>query len=210
MWAIRGIRTQKPGVRCFGIAESFAPHAAKSTLAGIVMRHDGTIDGTVLGAASVSGSDSTQSIIGMYDSLHRADIGYTLISGLVISMYNMIDIEKIALHTGTPVISVTYNDSGGLHDAIRRHFDPPDERIARYDQLPDRERVRLHTGHDVYAAYAGCSYDDVRRALDSVTRQGAVSEPIRVAQLVARAADSAHKKTSVPGRAVPADSAHTV
>lgn len=184
----RRIRTQKPGIRCFAIAESFAPHTPRSALAGVVMRHDGIIDGVVLGSTSVSGSDSTEAITTMYDSLRREDIAYTLISGLVISMYNIIDIDRIAAHTGSPVVSVTYNDSDGIHDAIRHHFERPGKKIAEYDALPERERIRLHTGHDVYVAYAGCTLDDTHAALDSLTRQGAVSEPVRVAQLVARAA----------------------
>ena len=155
------------------------------------MRRDGVIDGVVIGSAKISGSDATQSMIGMYDSLDRDDISYTLVSGLVISMYNIVDIAQIARHTRSPAIGVTYADSAGLEGSIRRHFESPDAKIAEYAALPARKRIRLRTGHDVFVVYDGCTHNDTKTVLDSLTHNGAVPEPLRVAQLIAHAVDSA-------------------
>ena len=154
------------------------------------MRRDGVIDGVTFSSAEISGSDATARIAGMHDSLQRDDISYTLVSGLVISMYNMVDIARIAQKTGLPAIGVTYRDSDGLEGAIRRHFEAPGAKIAEYAALRGRNRLRLHTGHDVFVACEGCDLADVRILLDSITRSGAVPEPLRVAQLIARAAGS--------------------
>lgn len=170
------------------MAESFAPHARASTLAGAVIRRDGAVDGAVFGSSTVSGNDATDSIASMHARLGRNDISLTMVSGLVISMYNIVDIARLAKLTGAPAIGVTWRESAGLEGAIRRHFGEPAARLAEYAALPERERVRLRTGHDVLIVRAGCSLDGARAALDAFTTHGAVPEPIRVARTLARAA----------------------
>jgi len=186
--AIRRLHAEKRGLRCLGVAESFAPGARRSTLAGVVMRRDGAVDGAILGASTVSGSDATGSIASMHARLGRGDVSLTMVSGMVISMYNTVDVALLARLTGAPAICVTWRESAGLEGAIRRHFAEPGEKLAECAALPRRERVRLRTGHGVLIARAGCSLGGARAALDAFTTHGAVPEPIRVARILARAA----------------------
>ena len=60
------------------------------------MRRDFCNDGFVFGSATLEGNDATDAILKMYDDLKRPDISYVLISGLIISMYNIIDIKKLS------------------------------------------------------------------------------------------------------------------
>ena len=104
------IHLEKKGLRGLAIAESFKQGDKASRLAGIVMRRDFVIDGFVFGKCTIEGDDATDSILNMYSKLDRDDISFILISGLIISMYNIIDITKIQNETGLPTIGVTYEE----------------------------------------------------------------------------------------------------
>ncbi len=114
---MRHLHLEKKGLRGLAIAESFMQNSKKSILAGVVMRKDFTIDGFVLGSATLSGDDSTNSILQMYKKLDRPDVSYLMISGLIISMYNIIDIKKLSEKLQIPIIGVTYNPSEGIENA---------------------------------------------------------------------------------------------
>jgi len=92
---MRSLHLEKKGLRGLAIAESFRQNSLKSIFAGIVMRRDFVIDGFVFGSATLEGDDATDTILKMYDELQRPDISYVLISGLIVSMYNIINIEKL-------------------------------------------------------------------------------------------------------------------
>ena len=105
---MRHLQLEKQGLRGLAIAESFTQTSKKSILAGIVMRRDLVIDGFVFGNATISGDDATNEILQMYEKLGRPDVSYLLISGIIISMYNIIDIKKIHSALKIPIIGVTY------------------------------------------------------------------------------------------------------
>ena len=86
-------------------------------------RKDLVIDGFVLGRTTISGSDSTDAVLDMYRRLGRPDINCVLLSGLIISMYNIVDAGKICKNPRIPVIGVSYRDSDGISDIIRDRFD---------------------------------------------------------------------------------------
>src|SRR2546422_10483629 len=98
------IHLEKKGLRGLAIAESFKQGDKTSRLAGVVMRRDLVIDGFVLGQCTIEGDDATDAILEMYSKLERDDISFFLISGIIISMYNIVDIKKIQDTTKLPVI----------------------------------------------------------------------------------------------------------
>ncbi len=184
---MRNLRLEKKGLRGLAIAESFTQNSKKSVLAGIVMRRDFVIDGFVFGSATISGDDATDEILKMYEKLGRPDISYVLISGIIISMYNMVDIKKISEKLQLPVIGVTYQDSPGIEDAIKHHFpDSYESKISEYKKLGQREKITLKTSYDVYIRNEGCTVEDVKHLLNELTMQGSLPEPLRVAQLLAK------------------------
>src|ERR671923_2689976 len=128
----RRVHPEKKGIRVLGIAESFKKFSNTSILAGVVMRRDLVIDGMVYGTATIEGDDATNSIISMHKILARDDINCILLDGLVISMYNIIDGEQVAGETGLPVIAITFEDSEGLENSIKQHFDDWQDKLARY------------------------------------------------------------------------------
>ena len=185
---MKHIRLEKKGLRGLAIAESFRETNVTSKLAGVIMRRDFVLDGFVFGHATIGGDDSTESILSMYGKLNRQDISFMLISGLIISMYNIVDIKRLSKECKIPVIGVTYEESKGLDDAIMHHFPNSYEtKIKQYQNLGARIEIRLHTGYDLFVRVEGCESNEAKRLLDAFTLQGSMPEPLRIAQLLARA-----------------------
>lgn len=184
---MRPLHLEKKGLRGLAIAESFRQDSQKSILSGVVMRRDFIIDGFVFGTTTVNGDDATDAILKMYDDLKRPDISYLLISGLIISMYNVIDIKKIHESLQLPIIGITYNESKGIEDAIKHHF-PNDfvTKIKEYKNLGNREKISLKTSSEIFVRREGCSLHDVEFLLNELTLQGSFPEPLRIAQLLSK------------------------
>lgn len=183
---MRSLHLEKKGLRGLAIAESFRQNSERSILSGIIMRRDFIIDGFVFGSVTLEGNDATDQILHMYEELGRSDVSYVIISGLIISMYNIIDIQKLYDHLQIPIIGITYNESAGIEDAIKHHFPKSFEsKINEYKKLGQRERITLHTSHNLFVRYEGCTIHEITQLLNELTLQGSVPEPLRVSQLLA-------------------------
>ena len=183
---MRHLHLEKKGIRGLAIAESFSQDSKKSVLSGIVMSTDLVIDGFVMGYSTVGGDDATDAVLSMYKKLDRPDVSFLLISGIVISLYNIVDLNRISEETGLPVIGVTYEESKGIRDAIKHHFpDSYKSKLAEYSKLGSREKITLHTSHNLYIRNEGCTLLEAKQLLDKITLQGSVPEPLRIGQLLA-------------------------
>jgi endonuclease V-like protein UPF0215 family len=176
----------KKGLRVLGIAESFSSDE-QSTLAGLVMRKDLRIDGISFVNTTVGGMDATGAVISLYRSFNRQDINVIMISGCVISWFNIIDPALVQEAADRPVIIVTYEDSEGIEEDIARHFPGDDERLSRYKALGERIPTTLPTGHTIFIRPYGISEEDAAALCSSLTFDGKIPEPLRVARLCARA-----------------------
>jgi endonuclease V-like protein UPF0215 family len=192
------LHATKRAIRALGVAESFRPSANKSTLAGVVMRTDLVVDGFVFGAATVAGDDATLSVLKMFRKLKRADVNLLMLSGCIISRYNIIDLDELARRTGLPVVCLTYNESRGIEGAIRRNFRHPEQRLASYRRLGRRTAILLHTGYKAFVRNAKISEADAKSVLDAFTLQGGVPEPVRVAKLAARSGSALRRLQDGP------------
>jgi endonuclease V-like protein UPF0215 family len=182
------LHLEKPGIRVLGVAESFKPDRSWSVLGGVVMRADLVVDGLSVGRASVGGDDATASISSLFRRLGRNDVNLLMVSGCILSLYNIIDVDELARKTKLPTVCLTYKETAGIEDAIKRHFpDRAEEKLVAYRKLGKRVRVRLPSGHNVYVRTSGMSLSEVRAVLGGFTLQGSVPEPVRVARLLARA-----------------------
>ena len=181
------LHIEKKGLRGLAIAESFKENEKFSHLAGVVMRRDFIIDGFVFGYSTIEGNDATDAILQMHQKLNRDDISFVMVSGLIISLYNIVDIKKIWNQLKIPIIGVTYEDSKGIEDAIRYHFpESYQSKIEEYQKLGQRSKISLHTGYDVFVRTEGCTIQEAKNLLNTMTLQGAVPEPLRVAQMLAK------------------------
>ncbi len=179
----------KKGYRVLGIAESFVKSRKFSVICGVVYRRDNIIDGIQCSRINVGGLDATEGILRIYKKLNRSDINVIVTNGCIISWFNIIDIGKIYDTLKIPIICVTYEDSKGIAEYIRRYFPKDyDVRIRMYKKLGDRKKVYIKNIRKyVYVRYLGLTLEDVRVLLNAMIRFGIVPEPLRIANLVARA-----------------------
>lgn len=175
----------KKGLRVLGIAESFSV-GKKSILAGVVMRKDLRIDGLSFTTTTVGGMDATDSVIALYKALRREDINLIMISGGVISWYNIIDPFRVHHETERGTIIITYEESSGIEGDIARHFPGDRERIEAYRNLGSRTPVLLHAEHTIYIRSFGLSEKDAAAVCSDFTYDGRIPEPLRIARLYAR------------------------
>jgi uncharacterized protein len=182
------IHADKKGIRALGVAESFRAKDRFSTLAGVVMRSDLVIDGFVFGRTTVEGDDSTVQIARMFSRLDRGDVNLIILQGCVISMYNVVDVDALSQKARTPVICLTFEESPGIEDAIRRHFPQRyEKKLESYKLLGERRGLTLKTGKRVYVRASNIDPTSVDRVLNLFTLQGSSPEPVRLAKLLARA-----------------------
>ena len=182
------LHLNKHALRTLGIAESFVRACPNSRLAGVVMRADLRVDGIDFARATVGGDDATKGVLKIYEHLNRADINALILSGAVISWFNIIDLQEVFDEVQKPLICLTYEESHGLEKYISEYFPLPEEKLLRYQRLGQREIVRLKTGYDVYIRALGATAEEARVLLNKFTLDGRIPEPVRVARLVARAA----------------------
>ncbi|MEM0074921.1 MAG: DUF99 family protein, partial [Conexivisphaerales archaeon] len=176
----------KKGIRVLGIAESFDPSKdKKSTIAGVVMRKDLVIDGVSLETATLGGDDATKSVISLYKSFHRRDINVIMLSGAIISYYNIVDLERVSSTTNRPLICLTYRESPGLEEVFKKRFPGSyQEKIEAYKKLGSRDTFTLSTGKKVYARLVSIAKEDAKKLLDDFVLQGRYPEPVRIASLI--------------------------
>lgn len=178
----------KKGIRVLGIAESFRRGMDRSVLAGVVMRKDLIIDGIAFSRPKLEGDDATERVVELYEKLERKDVNIIMISGAVISLYNIIDLERVYESVRVPLISLSYRESKGLEGAIRKHFPNSWERkVEMYRRLGKRESIYLKTGKKIFIRRFGLERDEAREVINAFLLQGRHPEPIRVASLIARA-----------------------
>jgi endonuclease V-like protein UPF0215 family len=184
------IHLEKRGIRALAIAESFKADCRYAVLAGVVMRRDMIIDGVVMSKSTLRGDDATQNIIAMYRNMHRNDISCIFLGGIIISMYNIVDGAEIHKSTKLPIIALTFRPSEGIETTIKRVFSREQEaKLQQYQNLGQREEVKLGTGKSVFVRRWGISLPNAAVILDHFTLQGSYPEPIRIAKLIARARD---------------------
>ena len=176
----------KAGVRVLGVSESFKPEDAKSTVAGVVMRGDFRIDGFGFCRPAVGGTDSTASLLSLYQRLERPDIRAWMLGGSVISWFNIIDIVELHKATDIPVVSVSYNPSEGIKKYLKEYFPTNwEERLQTMENVGPRMEVTLRTGHQVFLTVSGLSKTRAKQLVDQFTLDGKIPEPIRVARIEA-------------------------
>jgi endonuclease V-like protein UPF0215 family len=185
------LHLNKKGMRVLGVAESFGQGEATSLLAGVVMRGDLVVDGFAFGRTTVGGDDATRRIIALCRKLRRNDLNLLMVSGAILSLYNIIDVDELADKTQLPVVCLTYKETAGIEQSIIHHFpDKKEEKLKAYRRLGKRKKFRLSSGYTVYARTARISDAEALKVVDMFTLQGSLPEPVRVAKLLARAGAS--------------------
>ena len=131
------------------------------------------------------GDDATEAILSMYEKLDRPDIQFLLISGIVISLYNIVDVKKISEKIGLPVLELHMKTRRGLKMQSNTTSKSYESKLAEYSKIETREKITLHTSYDLFIRNEGCTISEATHLLDKLTLQGSVPEPLRISQLLA-------------------------
>jgi endonuclease V-like protein UPF0215 family len=194
----------KSGVRALGIAESYhdgrddhddrkgrGDGRRRSTLAGAVVRADRVCDGLAYDSCRIGGTDGTTTVIDLIDGLDRPDVRYVLLGAVAPAWYNLLELSRIHEAVDRPVLAVTFEASDGLETGLRDAFSGSElgERLATYRALPERRELSVDDD-TVYVRAVGIEPAEAEEVVRAFTPEGGRPEPIRVARLAARAADS--------------------
>jgi len=185
----------KAGVRALGVAESYRTDRDdgrnRSTLAGAVVRADRVCDGLAYGDCTVGGTDATDAVVGLLEDLGRPDVRYVLLGAVAPAWYNILDLSRVHEAADRPVLAVTFEASDGLEGGLRDAFSGTEleGRLGTYRSLPDRRELTVND-ETVYVRCLGLEPADADDIVRAFTPAGGRPEPIRVAKLAARAADS--------------------
>ena len=183
------LNLEKKAIRALGVAESFRANEVKSTLVGVVMRSDLVLDGFAINQLTVSGSDATRSVLKLFQKLHRNDINAIMISGSVLSLYNVLDITEIYKDLRIPVVALSFRKAkSDLYRNVEAKFPEAtaNKKLKLLEKLGDSTRQKLVTGYSVFVRSAGIGDVESSKLLNKFTLQGAVPEPVRVARLLAK------------------------
>ncbi|MCS6785052.1 MAG: DUF99 family protein [Candidatus Caldarchaeum sp.] len=182
------LRVGKKGIRALGISESFRKHVgSRAILAGVVMRSDMLVDGFGFSTCTVGGLDSTDSMIAMWQRLDREDINVVMLSGSVISWFNVVDLNRLYETMNIPLICLSYRDSKGLDDVFRKRFpDDWERRLAIHQSNGERTEILLKTGYKVFVRCLGLEVEEAKKVLDRFLVDGRYPEPVRLAKILAR------------------------
>ena len=181
----------KAGVRALGVAESSRPDATRSTLTGAVVRADRVVDGFAFGSCTVGGTDATETVVALADRLDREDVAYLFFAGVAPAWYNLLDLHRLHAAVDRPVLSVSFEASPGLEPALREAFagDARESRLDTYRAQPPRRRLSVND-ETVFVRSVGLGDDEAADIVRAFTPEGGRPEPLRVARLAARAADT--------------------
>lgn len=151
------------------------------------MRSDFIVDGLAIAKCTVGGMDATDTVVSLYKQLSRTDINAIILSGCVISWYNVVDLNAVYEAIGLPLVCITYEESEGIREYFIKNF--PDDwqvRVEVYEKNGARHPVRLWTGYTVFIRCLGVELDAGKRLLDKFTLHGRIPEPVRFSKLIAR------------------------
>ena len=181
-------RVIKPEIRVLGIDDGkFIPHTQGNTLViGVVFRGGRSLDGVMHTTIAIDGLDATDKLTAMINgSPHKNQLRLVMLNGVTFGGFNLVDIRKLYINTGLPVITITQDkpDLDAMHDALKH--------------LPDTElrwQIVLNAGiiHEVtnkgvklYIGIVGITLKDSLSVLDATSTRSSLPEPLRVAHLIA-------------------------
>ncbi|MEM1539932.1 MAG: DUF99 family protein [Candidatus Bathyarchaeia archaeon] len=186
----RKFRVIKPEIRVLGVDDGVFKPKTKGLVpvVGVVFRGGYWLDGVMHTKVRVDGFEATRKITSMIKSSpHYKQLRVVMLSGVTIAGFNVVDIKKLNIDTGLPVIAVT-RDKPNL-DKIRealRKLPKSEERWKAILNAGEPCEVLLQSGRGrVYMQTAGISEEDARRILQLTSTRSYIPEALRVAHLIA-------------------------
>ena len=106
----KALRVIKPEIRVLGVDDGkFVPHSKSRVLVvGVVFRAGYWLEGVMSTQVEVDGFDATANLVSMIkESPHYRQLRVIMVNGITLGGFNVVDIKKLNVETGLPVIAVT-------------------------------------------------------------------------------------------------------
>ena len=184
----KALRVIKQEIRVLGIDDGkFTPRTKGEVLVvGVVFRGGCSIDGVMHTKIAIDGTDATQKMAEMINgSPHRRQLRLVMLSGITFAGFNLVDLKKLCLDTGLPVMTLTRDkpDLNAIHQALK-HLPQTEERWQIVQNAGEIHEV-TNKGAKLYMGLVGLPLADALNILDLTTARGSFPEPLRVAHLIA-------------------------
>ncbi|WP_457742781.1 endonuclease dU [Thermococcus sp.] len=192
------IRKVKPEIRVVGFDDgtfsfSFKVHRRRTVLIGVVMKGSKDVVGVLCRWITVDGTDATEEIIDAVKNSRFKDLRVILLKGITYGGFNVVDLERIYLKTGLPVIVVVRKRPNvrAMELALKKHFQDWRERFELIKRAPPIFEV---VPGKLYIQAMGVSVETAVEILKTTTRSGLVPEPLRLAHMIASAVMTGESK----------------
>jgi len=177
----------KRQIRILGIDDSPFTFTEKySTIIGVVMRGGEYLEGVLSRQVKIDGSDATFVCTEMIENTrHNKQLRTIMVDGIALGGFNVIDIQKIFVETGLPVITITRDkpDFKDMKHALKKNFEDWE---VRFNLIEKGDLHEIKTSHNpIYIKCAGIALDEAKEIIKLSTIRGVIPEPIRVAHLIA-------------------------
>ncbi|MBS3814226.1 DUF99 family protein [Candidatus Bipolaricaulota bacterium] len=157
-------------------------------LVGVVTRGGDQVDGVLKTEVEVDGLDATTTLITTINgSKHSQELQLIILDGITFGGFNVVDIKKLANETDIPVLAVTRKkfDLQAIKKALGNlaNFERRWEAVLNAGDS-DYAKVR---GSKIYFQTASLSVEEAKQAISITTTYSSLPEPVRLADMIARA-----------------------
>ncbi len=181
-------RVLKSEIRVLGVDDGkFAPRTIGEVIVvGVVFRGSGSIDGVMHTHVAIDGFDATEKLASMINgSRHHKQLRVVMLNGITFGGFNVVDIKRLNLATGVPVIALT-SEKPDL-EAVRKALSNLPKSGERWKMVLEAGEIHEVTckGKKLYMELAGISVSDAQEIVELTAARSCLPEPLRVAHLVA-------------------------
>jgi len=186
------IYSVKPEIRIVGFDDGpFLTSDNDTLLVGTIFRGGSWMDGLITNRVKVDGLDSTERITEtVNNSPHKKQLRVIMLDGVTFGGFNIVDMEKLSMDTGIPVIAVVRDkpDFDSIEKALRK-FDDYDARwklIEKAGPVRPLEVKNPKTGKlkKIWFQTSAIDAQTARNIIKISSTRSFIPEPLRVAHLI--------------------------
>lgn len=175
----------KPNIRILGIDDGPFRREIddKTSIVGVLMRMDGTIETVLADLITVDGSDTFGAIKGFVEQIGQENINVIITEGVTFGGFDIIVPDELFSATGIPVVTATKGkgDLDSMASALEKHGDV--DKLAKLRSLqPVRKRVESSV---LTLNISGIAEKEAISLVGKLMRVGNVPEPLRIADMIA-------------------------
>lgn len=156
---------------------------------GVIFRGGKFLDGLLRTDVEIDGIDATDKLVKLINSSrHKQQLKIIMLDGITLGGFNIVDVKQLHKATGLPIIVV--NRKSPNLDEVRTALKKFPDFKKRWEMIENAGRISeliLKNKNKIFYQSAGIDMEDAEDAIMLSTTHGNLSEPLRVAHLIATA-----------------------